>query len=100
MGRVVPGCGKRFGTGESSHGEWVDAGFGAAGEHDVCIVEYYEPGGITDRMGAGSAGCGDSVVGATEGVFHGDMSGSEVDEKTGNKKRGDLFIALGRRICQ
>lgn len=47
----------------------MDAGFGAAGEHDVGVAEGNEARGVADGVGAGGAGGGDSVVGtlAVEG---------------------------------
>lgn len=45
----------------------MDAGFGATGEHDVCVAVLDEAGGVADGVGAGCAGGGDGVVGALEG---------------------------------
>lgn len=57
----------------------MDAGFGAAGEHDVGVAELDEAGGVADGVGAGCAGGGDGVVGAAEAVAEGDVAGGHVD---------------------
>lgn len=91
---VIPGCGERFGAGKSGYGKWIDTGFCAAGEHDVCVIEHNKARGVTDRVGAGGAGRRDGMVGATEGVFDGDMTSGEVDKKARNEERGYFFITL------
>lgn len=94
-----------FGAAEAGEGERVDAGFGAAGEHDVGVVVEDESGGVAEGMGAGCAGGGSGVVGAlvgggggwrlagggelgrehgkggtySESVLHGDMASSHID---------------------
>lgn len=45
----------------------MDAGFGAAREHDVCVAEGDEARGVADGVGAGGAGGGDGVVGSLRG---------------------------------
>ena len=94
----------------------MDAGFGAAGEHEGGVAAEDEARGVADGMRAGGAGCGDGVVGALlgggealggvlggrgggrpyfEAVFHGDVAGGEVDEEAGDEEGGYFFRALG-----
>lgn len=49
----------------------MDAGFGAAGEHDGGVAVGNEAGGIADGVGACRAGCCYGVVGALGGRLGG-----------------------------
>jgi hypothetical protein len=64
LGFVVEGGGKAAGACESADGERMDAGFGAAGYHDVCVPVCDETSGVADGVGAGGAGRCCGVIGA------------------------------------
>ena len=61
-GLVVPIGGQRLAGRETSQCDAADRGLGAAGNHDVRIVQGDQPGGVADGMRARRAGGDDRVV--------------------------------------
>lgn len=99
MRGIIPGCGEGLCTSETGNTEGMDAGFGAAGDHDVGGgVSADKIEGIADGVSARGAGGGGGVVGAAEGVAHRDVTGCKVDEEAGDEEGRDFFGALGLSI--
>ncbi len=57
--------------------------------HDVGIAKCNEPRGVADGMRARRAGSDNRVIGTLEAVLDGNVSGREIYQSAGNKKRTD-----------
>src|ERR1017187_3275754 len=91
--RVVIARGEGAHGGESADAHGSDGGFGASGNHHVGIAVLDDAEGIADGVGAGSASRGRRLIRTLGAEAHGNVSGGEVDDGGGNKKRRDLARA-------
>ena len=89
LGFVVEIGRKRAGLGKAGDADRANRRFGAAGEHDVGIVDRDHPRGVADRVGTGRAGGDDGVVGAHQAIFDRDLARDEIDQPAVDEMRAD-----------
>jgi hypothetical protein len=92
-GIVVAGR-KGAAGGESADAHRRDGGFGAPGEHGVGVAAADDLGGVSDGMGARSAGGYDAAIRTTEAEADGDLAAGHVADHHRNEERADAIDAL------
>ena len=93
---VEMGCERAAGR-EAGHGDAADRALGAAGDHDVGIVQRDQARCIADGMRAGRARGDHGVIGALELMPDGDLARGEIDQTARNEERADPARALLRQ---
>ena len=87
---IVIARGESAHGGESADAHGRDGGFGAAGDHHVGGATLNNFEGIADGVRGSGAGRGGGGIGALRAVTNGNVSGGEIDDGGGNKKRRDF----------
>lgn len=92
-GGVVVAGGEGFHRGKTAHAQSADCAFRAAGNHYVRVAVFDQSGGIADGVRAGGTGGNHPVARAAVAFEDGNVSGNQVDQRTGDKERVDFARA-------
>ena len=74
---------------EAGDAEAADGRFGAAGDHDIGILEGNKPGSVADGVGARGTGGHHRMVGPLAAELDRNEARGKIDERAGNEKRAD-----------
>src|SRR6202034_2565044 len=94
LGVFVAG-GESLHGGESTDTHGSDGGFGASGDHGVCVAALNDAESVADGVRAGGAGCGGGLVRTLGVVANADVAGGEVHDGAWNEERRDLARSAG-----
>ena len=93
-GRVVVAGGQRFHGGKTADAQGTNRAFGTAGHHYIGIAVHNHARGVANAVRTGGTGRHHAVAGALIAFEDGDVSGNQVNQRAGNKKRIDFAGAL------
>lgn len=91
--RIVERRGQRAGGAKARHAELADGAFGAAGHHDVGIVERDHARGVAYGVRARCAGGDGGVRGPAQMVLNGDVSRRQIDQVGRDEERRQAPLA-------
>src|SRR6218665_1077805 len=80
--------------------KWINGRFPSAGDHQVCVIVTYEIERITNGMCAGCACRGHCMIGSSQSIAHGNMSGRQIEQNFGYEMGTQASVAaiLGKLL--